>query len=443
MLGAGAGPERARDAICRICGTPCATTLPRTPRIVTVTAVTALDLLVEQLWAPGLTEGARVEVDPAPDPDWHEAERYWLLPGADAPRLLLPVAPPGVLRAGVTHYRGLRRLPANLARTALGVTAGTGAPLSRQQLVVRVRSPRDAASLPLAGIARSLGLPHLWATFGVRTGANRKATLQLLDEHGRPVGYAKLGWSTTADASVRNEAHVLRTVGGRPGLVRAPGVVADLVQGGRPVVVVEPLPDDVRGLRGAQQAPTSAELHALCPVERQARPGATAHLRALGRRLEAAGCVAGAGRVPQQARVLLARLDAEQRCVPVQARWHGDLTPWNCARDSGGQLWVWDWESSEVDVVAGLDALHWEFSVAREAGPVERISLARCLERARHHLTAAGHGRTTHGVVAATYALSVAERALTLAAREGGWERVWISPAQLGGLLDEASPLLG
>ena len=127
----------------------------------------------------------------------------------------------------------------------------------------------------------------------------------------------------------------------------------------------------------------------------------------------------------------------------MQARWHGDLTPWNCARDSSGQLWAWDWESCEVDAVAGLDALHWEFSVLRESGPVDAISLATCLERARHHLTAAGHGRTTHGVVAAVHALTMVERAAALAAREGSWQRVWVPPAQLGRFLAEARTLLG
>lgn len=406
--------------------------------VATVTAVSALDLLVEQLWAPGRSEGTRVVVDPADEPGWRDAERYWILPDDDSPRLLLPVAPAPVLRAALTHYRGLRRLPANLARQLLGTVAATGAPVARRQLVVQVRSEDDAASLPLTALASALDRPRLWATFGVRTGANRKATMQLLDDDAHAVGYAKFGWSTTADDYVSTEARALGEVGGQVGAMRAPRLLASFTQGGRPVAVVEPLPEDVRGLRGNQQAPTSAELYALCPVERQARPGATAHLRAIGRRL------AAVPREPviEQASALLARLDGDRRTVPVQTRWHGDLTPWNCARDASGQLWAWDWESCELDVVAGLDALHWEFSVQREAGSVDRISLGACLEAARHHLAAAGHGRTTHGVVAATYALTVVERAATLAAREGGWERVWITPAQLERLVAEAARLL-
>lgn len=432
--------------VCRV-GPVCVHTPHGGRRVATVTRVNALALLVEQLWSPGMSEGTRVEVDPVADPGWHDAERYWVLPHDSRPRLLLPVAPAPVLRAAATHYRGLRRLPANLARHALGATASTGVPLSRRQLAVQVRSEADAASLPLATVARALDRPHLWATFGVRTGANRKATMQLLDDDARSVGYAKFGWNSTADDYVTTEVRALREVGGRPAAMRAPGLVASFTQGGRPVVVMQPLPADVRGLRGAQQAPTSSELYALCPVERLARPGATAHLRAVGRRLDAlrggaADTRTAAGPLLDRACDLLGLLEGERTVVPVQARWHGDLTPWNCARDSAGQLWAWDWESCELDVVAGLDAVHWEYSVLRESGPVDRIALGTCLERAGHHLAAAGHGRTTHGIVAALYALTVVERAATLAAREGGWERVWITPEQLQRLLDEGRALL-
>src|SRR5690606_25127061 len=120
-----------------------------------------------------------------------------------------------------------------------------------------------------------LGHEHLFATFGVRTGANRKTTMQLLDNRARAVGYAKLGWNSTADEYVTTESHALRQVGGRPGLMRAPRLLAAFRQGGRPVLVVEPLPADVRGVRGDQSGPTSAELYALGPVERMARPGST------------------------------------------------------------------------------------------------------------------------------------------------------------------------
>lgn len=374
-------------------------------------------------------------------------ERYHVLPAPAHPRLLLPMASPAVLRGAVTHYRGLRRPPANAARSLLGVVAATGLPLSRHRVVVQVPAGTAgevaAEDLPLATIARHLGHERLHATFGVRTGANRKATLQLLADDGASVGYAKLGWNSTANAYVETETAALTEVGGRPGLLRAPSVLAAFTQAGRPVVVVEPLPADVRGLRGPQQAPTSAELYTLTPVVRTDVPGSTAHLAALRKRLRE---LADDPVVSSTVGVGLSLADlvaADPRQVPVQERWHGDLTPWNCARQRDGQLWAWDWESSETDVVAGLDAVHWNFSVARESGPLDRITLAACVEQARPHLSAAGWARDDHGLVAAVYVLTVVERAAALAAREGGWERLWIQPDRLAALVAEGRALLG
>ncbi len=417
----------------------------------TVCRVKALETLVDQLWAPGAGTSVRVDVTSrpgAPRPGWTVAEQYWLLPGASQPRLLVPVAGAAVQRAALTAHRGLRRPATNLARAALGVVASTPAPLSRRRLVVRTRP--EAPPLPLARLAEELGRGPLHAAFGVRTGANRKATLQLLDQHGEVVGHAKLGWNATADEYVRTETEALGVVGGRPAPMRAPRLLASFMQGGRPVAVVEPLPLDVRGVRGQQPAPSPAELFALCPVVRTGEAGETAQLSAAGTRLRAlakthrdAGAGAGdEGRMLHHAVALLDLVENDPRTVPIQARWHGDLTPWNCARGADGQLWAWDWESSEQDVVAGLDALHWEFSVRRETGGQADLSLVDCLAAARPHLDAAGVAGSVRALVAAVYVLTAVERAATLARRHGAWEPVWISRTRLSELSLEAARLL-
>jgi hypothetical protein len=124
--------------------------------------------------------------------------------------------------------------------------------------------------------------------------------------------------------------------------------------------------------------------------------------------------------------------------LPVTGRWHGDLTPWNCARDGDGRLWCWDWEGSETDAVAGLDALHWALSVRRErAGGPEGVLLADCLGDALPYLRALGLSSDAGRLVAAVYVVTVAERAVGLAAR-AGWEHAWISPQQLTELLTQA-----
>ena len=207
-------------------------------------------------------------------------------------------------------------------------------------------------------------------------------------------------------------------------------------------MVVEPLPADVRGLRGRHQELTPAELYALAPVVRTDTTGATQHFRNLRARLAHLALDPTAVDAVSAAVALADHVATDTQQVPVQARWHGDLTPWNCARQPDGQLWAWDWESSEPDVVAGLDAVHWHFSVRREAGDLDTVTLASCLDRAARHLTAAGWGAPQRGLVAAVYALSVVERAASLAAREGTWDRLWIRPGRLVELLAEGRSLL-
>lgn len=417
-------------------------------RVATVWPVDALEMLAEQLWLPGVQDDVRLLTDPAPealrDPGWVTREQYEVIGGLRRPRLMLPVGPARVRHAALTQYRGLRPRTANAVRALLGAASSTGVPLARTRLAVQVRAG-SAAELPLDALARELGSGPLHATFGVRTGANRKATLQLLSSDGTPLGYAKLGWRQTADEYVRCEAAALAAVGGREASMRAPALLASLEQGGRPVVVVAPLPTTVRGVRGDVAAPSARELFALAPVARVERPSSTAHLTALAQRLDD---LRGAEHPPAVAALLsgatalLRRILDDEREIPVQARWHGDLTPWNCAREPGGQLWAWDWESSETDVVAGLDAVHWHFSVLRESGRLASLSLAECLVAARPHLHAAGTPTSAHGLVGAVYLLTVVERAATLARREGGWERVWITPQRLAELTAEAAAAL-
>lgn len=370
-----------------------------------------------------------------------------MFPDARRARLLLPRGPRAVTRAAAVHYRGLRRPTKNLSRSALGLSARAGLPLAADRLGIWARDANAAleARLPLAVLAEALGAGPLFATAGVRSGANRKATLHLLDATGTPVGYAKVGWSPVTDAFVRTEGATLREVGGETGArTQAPALLAVVDHHGHPVIVTEPLPLDVRGARSASVAPpTSQEVFALTPVHRRGPLAGTGHLRALAERLDALPQGAVTRDVRGPALDLLERVRRHTADLPVTTRWHGDFAPWNRARDGTGRLWVWDWESSEPDAVAGLDPLHWAFSERRPAsGRNEVVDLPGCLQDARHHLRAAGVRRTSDGAVAAVYALTVLERALDLAVRSEGWDRLWIRPDHLGRLAEQARGLL-
>lgn len=405
-----------------------------------------LDSLVEQLWSPLVdTGGVRVDTSGAHDPDWLDAESYYAVPDLRRAKLLVPRGDSAVTAAAIENYRGLRLRRKNLMRAVVGPLARHHVPVLRYPVTLQVRRDRPelAEQLPLAVLGQALGVGGLSASIGIRTGDNRKASLALVDSAGRPVGHAKVGWDVVSDDYVRTETRVLREVGGRAGAMRAPAVLAETAYHGHPVLVMEPLPEGVQGSRGRIAPPTSEELYALMPVTRRAALRETAQLQALSSRLRTQQEDPVAGEVATAAGRLLDIVEARTDVVPVSERWHGDLTVWNRARDASGQLWVWDWENSEEDVVAGLDAMHWAFSARRSpSARLLELDLPGCLEEARPHLVAAGLSHDQSALVAAVYALVVVERACGLAAHHGDWTQVWISPTDLTTLLTQAEALV-
>jgi hypothetical protein len=409
--------------------------------------VQPLDNLVEQLWSPLVETGwVRVHTGASTDPDWVDAESYWAVPDLRRAALLVPRGDRSVTSGAVENYRGLRLRRKNLMRAAVGRMTQYGVPVLRSRVSLQVHRDHldTAAGLPLALLGETLGRRDLHASIGIRTGDNRKATLALVDDQGRPVGHAKFGWDPVSDGYVQTETEVLRRIGGRPGPMRAPGVLAETTYHGHPVLVMEPLPEGVRGSRGRIAPPTSEELYHLTPVTRTAPPRETGHLRSLAKRLREQQSDTVAGSVAVRADRLLELVEQHDDDFPVAERWHGDLTVWNRARDRDGQLWVWDWENSEEDALAGLDALHWAFSSRRSpSAQLLAVDLPACLSDARRHLTAAGLSVRQARVVAAAYALVVVERACGLAAHAGDWSRVWISCDDLVTLVEQAELLLG
>ena len=399
--------------------------------------------LAHQLWF-AVDPAIRFRIGPlrsAGNADRVVLERYWLVPSPGRTRLLLPAANRRVTAGSADNYRRLRSPRERAARAAIGALARSGSPIGRQLL--HVEAPAEAAAaastLPVRAIAAALGRTEIHAAVGIRTGANAKATLQLVDANGMPVGYAKLGWNTTTDEYVRTETHALADVEEGNSVARVPGVLAAFEYAGHPVVVTEPLPSEVRSVEGRVAPPTSAELYALCPIVRRGTPATTGQFQALRERLRSIADPL-VGQLTSRALDLLDPVAAVDVELPVGARWHGDLTPWNCARDANGVLWAWDWESSEPDALSGLDALHWAYSVERRRGvDLADITIGDCLDAAAPHLVAAGVPRSQWLTLARVYVATTIERACGLASANDSWERVWISPAQLATLADQLS----
>lgn len=364
-----------------------------------------------------------------------------MVPSPARPRVLLPVAPVAAARGSALNYRGLRQPRERALRAVLGAVAGARLPMATTVLHVLTPAgrPAAAASLPLGVIAGALDQGPLRASIGVRTGANRKATLQLVRTDGAPAGYAKVGWNAASDDFVRTESATLAALeSAGTGRVRAPRRLAALEHAGHPVVVTEPLPASVRAVRPGRDDPTPCELHDLAPVVRTDRVDGIGQVRGLRKQLDATTAPLVAGPA-QHARHLLDLVLAEDPELAVAERWHGDLTFWNAAREADGTLWVWDWESCEPDAPAGLDALHWAFSARRHAVGPGGIRLADCLADAAPYLVASAVPRRTWDALLRVYVAVVVHRACDLAEQDGGWERVWIRQEQLAGLAAQAA----
>jgi hypothetical protein len=403
-----------------------------------------LTYLVEQLWGPALEHpGARVELSSSSqDPAWVTVESYFVLPQLARATLLIPDTPRAATVGALLNFRGLRRTATNVQRTILGNAARTGAfPFPHLRLQRRRDGP--APTFPLAAVADALGKAEVWASIGINMSANRKTTLQLVDADGSPLGFAKFAWEPVSDAAVRTEAQALEAVGGKHGPARAPALLATGTYYDHPFIVSEALPPDSVGVRSRVAPPSAAELYSILPLSRKARVAETAQYAALRTRLAALPLRPENTQVLEATEGLLDALHQRDAVVPVQSRWHGDLAAWNTARSADGTLWLWDWESSEVDAVAGLDPLHWFMSAGMEAGRRwNGASLVSALRSSGHLMTAAGTARSSRAEVTAVYAATIAERACTLAAGAGGWGADWVMPTDLLDLVQTARGML-
>ncbi|WP_155853063.1 hypothetical protein [Arthrobacter sp. H14] len=411
--------------------------------VVDGTGGSALDSMVQQIWLQGVSAGeVRVVVDPLPSTDWTEAETYWIVPTLARPLLLVPSGPRRATSGSLLQYRGLRAGRINVARNVLGWLAKAGLPPAQHTLSIQLRAGTATDSpvkLPLAHLVDSLEQNRLTAAIGIRLGVNRKPTLQLFDAEGHPAGYAKCAWNKSSTGYVETEIAALQSIGGKPAAMRAPRLLTSGWLGGFPYLITEPLPEMVQAVRGDVKEPTAQEMFALCPIYRTGTISSTRHFQEIGRRLEELDSTAPDHELAAEAGRVYKIVAGSKSAVPVCRRWHGDLVPWNSAREPSGQLWCWDWESSEADAMAGLDAIHWMFSVRREQATGRVAShLLPALRDAQSHLEAASVPRPAWPDLLAVYTLVVVERAWTLTAQFGSWKDSWISRTELMELLQTA-----
>lgn len=407
---------------------------------------TPVDYVVEQLWRPALqSRHLRVRVNPPTDPEWTDVERYWLLPSHRRARLLLRHGPTAAVSGLLTNYRRLRDPRMNLVRASLGAVAQTGIRMSPHSVVVQHRrsAPEVTGMLPTKMVEQALGGAPLVAALGVRSSDNRKATLQLASLTGRPAGFAKFGWNSLTNERVANETRTLTQLGKPRGAGGFPSVLASFEYHGNAVCVTAPLPLDIRRLETREAMPQPQEIYDVTRVGRRDRVANTGHFRGLRQRLITAREDPVIGAIAGSAAELAKQLAGAKAALPTTSYFHGDLTPWNTGRDAGGRLWIWDWEDAEPDALAGLDSVHWCVACTRlRSGVVSRVDLAQSLHDASSHLTALGIPPSSRGLVGCCYALSVVDRACSMAQVAGDWRDALIQPDGLLDLLGQAERLI-
>ena len=399
-----------------------------------VSGLGAVEYLVEQLWAPVLASGdIRIRAgrpgSDHPHDGWHDVETYLALPSVASATMLLPTTSRTLLAHSLLNFRRLRERRPRAQRALLGWSATAGLPLPFPTIRVQARAPRgERPDLPTEQVARALGLPRVHASLGVRTGANRKTTLQLVDDAGSPVGFAKVAWDPASAVAVTREADVLADLAGGTDDLRTPRLLARGSWHGHPYLVSEPLPPSSRRPDPAL-LPSAQELFALCPIGRHDVLDRTGQLTALRSRIESLrGATAETALLAELTTLLDRVADVD---VPVAARWHGDLTAWNCARDEHDRLWCWDWESTEPDAAAGLDAVHWAATNLTLRGRRYGAALlTEAADAAAAALTAAGHSPAGRAAVPVLYVATLVERAVALAVGNGGWDDGWLSRSE-------------
>lgn len=322
--------------------------------------------------------------------------RYAVLPRATQPRYILPG---GRAHAAAVHIRptGSRRdLAVRVVRPALALGASRllqgvsvddgvdGDPSLRRHLASVLRRPE-------IDLALALGRPR----------PNRKPVVQLVDDDGTTVAWAKIGVDELTDSLVAHEIDAIRAHDHVPPLV-TPRLLADGSWKGHRYLVLA----DIGVIESAGDLDLTADA-----VRAIAGPPCEAPLAGSGWWTTLQERAARSDGAPLR-RLLdhLAPLLARRRWV--FGRWHGDLAPWNAAWGPSG-LACWDWERSTGPVPLGIDLAHNRIQVAVLSG---RESLGdgfdRFLTRDRAVLEALGYTDDEAALLGGAYLATLRARYL-------------------------------
>jgi hypothetical protein len=384
-----------------------------------------LDEVAAAAW-PGSQRGHR-----PPRTRW-SARDLLVAPSAAAPKLLLPA--------------GSRRAAARAAR-GHGTDLSIAQRLQRQALVTLLRCGlgplvlRDRLLVPdgdtITGyLSSALGTLVFAAMAITPPRANRKPVLHLVDDHGRSVGFAKVGLDQLTATLVDREAAVLARLDGLVDLpLQPPRPRHHGSWHGLPILVLSPLPIDHTTATPSAQLTTAMRALAGAALDDPSGAADPYPDRMLARAAALADQVAAADQAAlHSCRDVLTRLAAIDRGRELAVgSWHGDWSPWNCGTHAG-RLYVWDWERAGGPVPLGYDELHYRLQHELFARRVPHaVAAAQCVEQAPQTLAAWGIGAADARLTAALYLGEIGLRYIADGQRAaggyGGSVETWIVPA--------------
>lgn len=354
-----------------------------------------LAAILRDLWPEGGDGGYRL-VPPGSSADHGPVEHLLALPSAGATRFLISdVAASPTFRL-LTSHNGTRTRRRAAQRLAVAWYLRLRLPRRFVSTPVRLAAPpptfgevHDRPAFP-DHLRDLLGAPDACLAIGIRDieDSHDKPMVQVFTADGRPQAYAKLGWNDGTATMVRQEIAALTDLAAvEPRGVRFPRLLHHGHWGGRPFLVMAPLPGDVRRLR-RRESPREAA-RAVAGEVRRVELVASAWWAELARRLESVGSRSSelAESADRARAVLAARAD---RAEWDFGAWHGDWTWWNVGR-SGGEIVAWDWEHYARSAPVGFDDLHWSVTLDRQ---IRNVPLPAALARAQRQLPPpnAAHG---------------------------------------------------
>lgn len=259
--------------------------------------------------------------------------RHAVVPSVQDPRFLIPLSPNGVAAKSLAIYNA-QSASARFSKRLLraGLRSGLAQPFFTAKYSIDVPLQQH--------LSRILGCRDLHCGVSIGTpNRSQKPVLQLMDERGHILGYAKIGWNQRTIDLVQNEAHVLERVQKRtfstailPQVLHAGPwkqffVLVQSASGGRlrpaPSRIDERHVQFLRELRGIR-APLRGLSTAPPDIDQVEHMGFPYYANVI-----------------QTGRALSSQvLEAEAVCPGFG---HGDFAPWN-TRLQGDKLLVLDWE---------------------------------------------------------------------------------------------------